>query len=142
MSYTSKILKDLKKYQETFCIKCECMGEFKSDEGEFFIVSGQTEPLDSKLLTSDRSCHCATCWLNGGCETMQQRTDRIYRADLAAQVLLQGFKAAMDADNAIDKLLDETGVDNSEKIQHVTQEANNRLNEKVDILVESVRCRL
>ena len=138
MSYTSKALEDVKKYQKTFCIKCECMGEFKSDEGEFFIVSGQTEPLDSKLLTSDRSCHCATCWLNGGCETMQQRAARIYKSDITAEVLLQGFKPALDADSAIDTLLKETGVDNTDKIQTITRETNDRLNEKVNSIVRNV----
>jgi hypothetical protein len=138
MSYTTKVLEDVKKYQKTFCIKCECMGEFKSDEGEFFIVSGHPEPLDSNVLTSERSCHCATCWLNGGCETMQQRSDRIYRADITAEVLLQGFKPALDADIAIDDLLRQTGVDNSDKIDIVTRETNLKLNEKVYNIVRNV----
>ena len=101
-------------------------------------MSGHPEPLDSNVLTSERSCHCATCWLNGGCETMQQRSDRIYRADITAEVLLQGFKPALDADIAIDDLLRQTGVDNSDKIDIVTRETNLKLNEKVYNIVRNV----
>ena len=104
MSYTLKALNEVKNNEVTHCIKCGCMGEYKNDEGEYFILTGTSAVVEKSALTSDRTCHCATCWLNGGCESLVERSNRIYLSELTREVLEKGFEPAKNADKELENL--------------------------------------
>jgi hypothetical protein len=101
MAYTEMALKTSQDFMKTYCIKCSCMGDFKTDDGEYFIMSG-TEKLEPKALTADRVCHCATCF--EGCETIHERTERICFHQIKTELLKNGFEAAKKADESLDEL--------------------------------------
>jgi len=104
MAYTERALALATANQTTSCIKCECLGEFMADSGEFFIMTGATLPLDKDALTSERTCHCATCYRNGGCETLDDRTMRICMNQVECSLLKQPFEPATAADKEIQEL--------------------------------------
>ena len=94
-------LKTSEELIQTYCIKCSCMGNFKSSEGEYFIVSND-EKLEPGALTADRTCHCATCWQ--GCETLAERTERICFYEMKSELLKNGFIAAKKADECLETI--------------------------------------
>jgi len=128
MAYTQMALKVTYELTKTSCIKCGCMGDFKTDDGEYFIMSGNTNP-DPKALTADRVCHCATC--AKGCETFNERTDRICFNQVKAELLKNGSEPANKANNALVEL----GTDWSDPtVQAVVVEAE----EAMGSLVHSI----
>ena len=122
MANTQMALKAAYELTKTSCIKCGCMGDFKTDDGEYFIMSG-TEKPEPKALTADRVCHCATCF--EGCETLHERTERICFNQIKVEVIKNGLDAAKKADNALDEL----GTDWSDPtVQAVVIEAETAIN--------------
>lgn len=116
-------LKTSEQLVQTYCIKCNCMGDYMTSDGEYFILSGD-ESLDKKALSADRSCHCATCWHNGGCETVRERTDRICFHQIKCELLKNGFLAAKKADDALEII----GADMSDlNVQNVVFEAEGEI---------------
>lgn len=93
MAYTSKTIAHSKRQKGTNCNRCGCMGEYTYMDEQFIM----SDPIDKKALLADRTCHCATCWFNGGCETVAERAQRIYYYEMLEEIL-EDFEPARAAD--------------------------------------------